>query len=175
MKSLNLSRCALSVCVAAIMFAGCENNGTVSQGNQQSISSHFLPSTRSHIYVRDPRTFSGETFVGKRTHAICQPVADGSIIHFKATGTAAGPFPGTFTARGHYLFSLNVLIFAERFEVTSGSQKISGVGGGPLKPMGYNCKNPSFQVEASYRLKRRSGSGRTSLTVAPHTFDQTFE
>jgi hypothetical protein len=123
----------LSVCAAAAILAAC-------RGSAQ------LPNPAAETPLRDARTakqvsspsfptrervgsdsFSTETLSGS-AEVDCHASFDNST--FSASGTASGPYPGTFAAKGYWGPNPQGYYFAGSFKIRSGASKISGTIGG---------------------------------------------
>ncbi len=120
MNRLSLSRCALSVCVAAILLAGC--------GGSQGLIGQ-LAAAKQDRYGQAPSELSGSevlTASHVRLHTIMCSGPYGEV-RFRTEGMANGPLSGSFTAHGVWTFHfLTSWSFHESFTITSGSSHISG-------------------------------------------------
>jgi hypothetical protein len=76
--------------------------------------------------AQTPSTLSGETLEGAVTEA--EPICFGGSGDFSASGTAAGPYPGTFAETGKVtpIGQGNEVSLTADFTVTSGSTTITG-------------------------------------------------
>lgn len=157
--SLSLDRRALCVFTIGIMLAGC--GGRSDMMNSAALTSPALPLAQSV-----DSKLSGERFHSKKAHSHCS----GYYGAFHASGTAEGPFPGTFTVRGT---ASGPLILLETFKIRSGSKSISGsadsqASGTPT----YGCSRRgklSFDFPILQYKEHRSnvaGSGYASLSGA---------
>ena len=149
MKNLILSPCALSVCVAASLLAGC--------GGPQVLEPSS-PLTQNYIYVHNLGTFSGETFSAKGVHVSCNKT-------FQTSGAASGPFPGTFMLSGEIKFSFNTgFSYSEYFTVKSSSRRISGSVHGGHFQHGL-CGSNSHFLWAGADYKADHTRGKTSVRI----------
>ena len=141
MKKLSRAHYALSVCGTVIMLAGCgEALQSPSPTAQMPFSKGGARDTFGSIIGAAPQRLgpdssANEGFSAPKARIRCHPYfynpSDfGFNTKFRATGTAAGPYPGTFTASGswnyevfHGQFSSN---FQEKFAIRSGSSEIRG-------------------------------------------------
>ncbi len=96
MKTISRVPYALSVCIAAAMLAGCGGstqpsfpNGMEQNATRVALNSVTLPSSASEVLTATDVTVS----------SYC-PTTEGAS--FSASGTATGPYPGTFTASGYW-------------------------------------------------------------------------
>jgi hypothetical protein len=92
---------------------------------------------------------------------------------FSARGTAKGPYPGRFTAKGSWVRVWTILIclpcywkFTESFTITSGSTTISGTISGkgnlPGPPMSHDAFGPAYK---NWGLAYAAGSASGLATV----------
>jgi hypothetical protein len=145
MKAILRVPCALGVCGAAAMLAGCGGssqfpNPTAQAPVRNAISSKRLASPSFAMPERIGANSSGaEVLTGKATLHRCHSYGFEFFRRFsQAHGKATGPYPGTFTASGQWGVSELVINgsvdffwgFSERFIITSGASKISGTIGG---------------------------------------------
>lgn len=119
MKSLNSSRCALCVCAAAILLAGC--------GGSQGLTGQSA-TAKQDGYGRASSELSGSevlTASQVRIHTIeCGSVGD---VSFRTQGKAEGLLPGSFTAKGRWDYRIFLgWGFRELFTITSGSSQVLG-------------------------------------------------
>jgi hypothetical protein len=142
MKKLSRAHYALSVCATVIMLAGCgEALQSPSPTAQMPFSKGGARDTLGSISGAasqrlGPDSSGYEGFSAPKTRIHCHsyfynPYDFGFNAKFRATGTATGPYPGTFTASGSWSYEVNrggqfSSSFQEKFAIRSGSSKISG-------------------------------------------------
>jgi hypothetical protein len=145
MKIVSRRPYALRVCAATAMLAGCGGstqfpNPTAQASAGNAITSKRVASPSFAMPERIGAKASGaEVLTGKASLHRCHSYGFEFFRHFShAYGKATGPYPGTFTASGHWGVSELVINgsvdffwgFSERFIITSGASKISGTIGG---------------------------------------------
>lgn len=121
MRTISPRHCALSVCAAAAMLVDC--------GGPSQFANSDVQAPVSARLTEPPGSPRIELLTGaskghcKRSHSGLFGSCD-----FKASGTATGPYPGTFTAHGAYYFCevYCMWTFEQSFTITSGTAKISG-------------------------------------------------
>jgi hypothetical protein len=135
-------------------------------------------------YIQRDGELEGETLSSRTVSIKCLAIGYQNNLHFKVTGKASGPFPGTFILSGSAFGSVFQPVpyqFSETFSITSGSRSISGSvarTGGTLGHSFWTCRGhgphtPKINFnELIYKLD--SSRGWTSLTYARHNFEQTF-
>jgi hypothetical protein len=182
MNSLNLSRYALSACVAAVLLAGCggsqgfTGNSAAAQpaiARQMGYSLTAMPSLVSPLL-----SLKGETLTATDTHRVCKAFSGNDIsLTFKAFGKASGPFVGTFRVDGDaaYYFERGYRqIFLETFRIISGSRRISG-SAETTDQIALNCHPATLKVATGFSLKHRQRDrGTTDVTFNNHSFSETF-
>ena len=169
----------LSVCATAAILAGCGGpsqlpnpdvqaplNGrrtidVIASASRTAREDSRLDSSRIELLTAEAKGHC------KRSHSGLFGSCD-----FKATGTATGPYPGTFTASGSYYFCevYCMWTFGESFAITSGITKISGTisefgkGFSPTLP----CFLPLHQFTRRWKSEDRGGrAGRSLPREAP--------
>jgi hypothetical protein len=136
----------------------------------------------SPSYIADTGALKGEKFSSPKVSDNCStgagPHGGTKTLTFRVSGTASGPFPGTFSTRGWMVIGFSGAGFHERFNINSGSRMISGgvlVGqnfGFPDCPKYHNV--PFFAKHVSY--KSENSQGITSLRYTKgRGFTQTFK
>lgn len=186
MKSLNLSRWALSLCGVAVLIAGCG-------GSQIGASQNVAPTLplldrnafggSSQSYVADTAALKGEQFSANKVLQSCHQGAGihggTEYLHYKASGNANGPFSGAFVAHGYMLYATN-RGFDEKFQIHSGARTISGhvtVGNGRWGITECNSStgvSKFFAKHVSYKTARSQGKTSFKYTKR-HGFTQTFK
>jgi hypothetical protein len=187
MRTLGFNRYALSVSVAAIMFAGC--GGVTQFPNPVAQTSLGGAGTGFRVASPDfatpqrvgPNSSGAEVLSGtaKVRSGRCRK-SSGSYTHFSAHGKATGPYPGTFTAGGRWAESCLSRVcgwsFNEKFTIKSGVSKvlgtIKGTGGEGWFP---TCT--SFGPEPYYYVQYESkyGSGTVSIeSIQNGVFDESL-
>lgn len=176
MRNLNLSRCALSVCVAALSLAGCsQTNSTLRQANV-GIPPSGMVRTTPHISLPG---VAGPERVGLDASAKEDLIGtavvycgSGVTESFTASGTATGPYAGAFNASGEYHASRGGgAWFQETFTIYSGTLQVSGeipMGGFP-NPPSFAC--PKFgPVVFPYTSDYGSGNAKITIRRRKHAF-----
>lgn len=168
MGTTTLSRYALII-GAALLLSGCA-------GPFGSGSPSFAPQGAVQVAAH---AFAGETFTATAIDAPCLLTPGGPEIQFTASGTASGPFPGTFSASGSVFdFAMrNTITFSETFDVQSGSQTFSGSAtattGIKFSGCPRNSKKDFFIVKgAPYEVDR--SRGKTEVRYDKLQFSESF-
>ena len=180
MIALNRSRYTLSVCVAAVLLAGCGGSQASLAQSATRQSETAGPAGYNGTTGRSITRLSslkGETFTATDLRRRCRP--DGvAKLTFTAIGNATGPLPGTFKSSG-IAHVLNVRGYRGHFKDTfvidsSGVHYGAAIHNGGAFPIG--CSPPNFNVSAKYSLKQGHGdSGTTEVILSDHSFSQTFQ
>jgi len=122
MRLGNLCIGVLSSCAAAASLAGC--------GGSQSLvgsAGAMGVSTASAAQRGSLGSSETESLYTRRVRAKCFESSGGCNCLFRASGTASGPVPGTFTARGDWNATRNSSWkFWETFSITSNSTVVTG-------------------------------------------------
>jgi hypothetical protein len=148
-----------------------------------------------------PDSSGNEGFSAPKTRIRCHsyfynPSDFGFNTKFRATGTATGPYPGTFTASGswgyeafHGQFSSS---FQEKFAIRSGSSKIRGTAiygfghavvmaktramlqrSGVSRATGaFDCKTIGPGFEAFYAINRGGPTGYATIWIRRRGFHE---
>jgi hypothetical protein len=169
MNSLSLSRCALSVCVAGMLLAGC--------GGSQGLigrSATGQPATAKQLGYKLTATDLSSSEVLTASHVRIETgcTVGGGIdtyyAHFRAQGNATGPFAGIFTAKGgwEYVASLggSGYIFHESFTITSGSSQISGRIHSN-KPFTVTCPPRTFGPSTMHYKTNNGHTGKVRVKI----------
>lgn len=179
MGILNLSRFALSICAAVILFAGCGGGsqlpiGQLTNGKQVS---HKVATQKSA--AQRFLSLYGEMFTATGVRRDCHTNGQNyTKVIFKAYGYATGPLPGTFSTHGHgigYYAQGYHLNFRERFTIISSSRHLSGVATSYSFTIG--CRPTILDVTANYSINkhRKRDYGTTSVTLDNRSFSETFQ
>jgi hypothetical protein len=184
MKNLNLSRCGLSVCAAAMLLAGC--GGLIGQApdGQAPIAGQMDSLSMTSSSARPLVSLKGETFTASKVEIqrSC-PYDRGALatqVDFQVQGKANGPEVGTFKVSGSASDEVEHFSFNETFEIISGSRHIHGTAhttqGFEISCRHSDGKDSKFNVNAEYR--RTHGSldrGSTNVLLNKRSFLQTFQ
>jgi hypothetical protein len=170
----NASRALAPIAMfAAALLEGCNSN-SVPFETPTALSAAPNPAGR------DDSRMSNETFASKDASSSC--TGQGSVItgSFHASGIASGPFPGTFTLRGHLSVGLQSLDFHEHFRIVSGSHLISGSAtipdssGSPV----FGCSKRGvlsfYATNLTYETKKPHASGSGYASLSGKQFGETF-
>jgi hypothetical protein len=118
---------ALTTCVAVVVLAGCSGATNVTPAPGNGLSSNSSRSLRATAYGSKPLKHEKhmEGLSGNGTgQGSC------SVVNVNVQGKAKGPYPGTFTgnglAFGHWCVGSHQIRFGGTFNVTSGTNAISG-------------------------------------------------
>lgn len=125
----------LPVACAILVLAGCSNAAQVAPATYPTAggvspvarTSETRVDASSLLRVRSP--ISGEALSGSIIQGSCHHIPYNVKSKFRATGTASGPYPGTFTANGGWLYDdydSVVYNFHEQFTITSGRHILRG-------------------------------------------------
>ena len=158
------------ICAAVAILAGCG-------GSQMSIGQPT--GVQSPTLVRASLSLNGEMFAAKamQVKRNCQ-FGLGSVVEFSAKGTASGPVPGSFTAKGKAYEGMSFFDFHESFTIISGKQRVFGIANArkfvhAVCPIGKN--GGDFEVDdAHYRQKGSQDHGLTSAILRKR-FSQAFQ
>lgn len=182
MKKLSRAQYALSVCATVIMLAGC---GEALQSPSPTAQMPFSKGGARDAFGSisgaasqrlGPDSSGNERFSAPKTRIRCHsyfynPSDFGFNTKFRATGTATGPYPGTFTASGfwnyeflHGQFSSS---FQEKFAIRSGSSKIRGTASAGVGDTGVMAKTRA--------MLQRSGVSRTTAAFDCQTIGPGYE
>jgi hypothetical protein len=152
--------------------------------NAHGFSSESWERGRGEAYRVNPNSkLSGEVLSGTKVrlsypHNVC-PVLDVSIVNFIATGTATGPYPGIFKAKGQWssrpggyrrqpFTGLN-----EHFTIKSGAGIYTGSVAYSNSQHAYgNCT--SISIQAHYRSTRLRAHGTTDVSISTGSFAEEF-
>jgi hypothetical protein len=179
MKTVVQRHCALSVCAAAAIFAGCGGStqfpnptARAPVGNaitsKRVASPSFATPERAGANSSGNEVLTGKAKIIKPCHTVRGPHGGkhGSITSFSAHGNATGPYPGTFTASGSWTVSCNRIFqcfwtFNETFAITSGSSTISGTAGTP----GFGSLSCTMIENLTVPYTSGSVSGNASINI----------
>ncbi len=185
MTITNANRLALSVSAIAAMLTGCGGSQALAPPAKVfpdgASASRFIE-PESMIAGRSPHKFRGETFSGQGSGIIR---CGGGQYHFyevefKNRGTAEGPYPGEFTAKGYWQFNSEVshfFHFHEQFSVVSASHRYSGTvtAGRVVAHKDANCTIAN--ITASYSMPQ-GWKGSVLVDVKkgkPQLFSESFQ
>jgi hypothetical protein len=125
-------------------------------------------------------SLSGEVLTGTDIAGTCPPPGDAGSVPYTASGTATGPYPGTFTETGYWELDLEVLsAFHASYTITSGSTTISGTADYATTTFAA-CDGRMYNEPATYVATVTSPGGTTtdhgtaSVNIAYGSFDQSF-
>lgn len=179
MRALCLSFLGLSTAVAILALNGCG-------GNQ--IAAPSAPRLASPTPTATPLTLVGEEFVGTSIKFSCKTSGGRTkqfeTIRFHVSGTAQGPLPGTFQAKGVAVYALYLsappgfLTLNETFSVTSGAKAFDGTA--TANNVNYYdtvCypKNGGMEIpDISFLFAPAKQKGASTLDLKTATFSQKF-
>ena len=135
MKTISRRHYGLSVCAAAAMLAGCggssqfPNPDVQAPLNGRHTIDVIASASRTALEDSKPDSSRIELLTAEaKGHCKRSPSGLFGSCDFKASGTATGPYPGTFTAKGTYNVCETYCpwFFSESFTITSGTAIISG-------------------------------------------------
>lgn len=175
MSSLNLNRCALSFCVAAILLAACSQASSLPQSNVAvpSLRVEQLAATNSNAASVKMASgpLKGEIFQAKHVHIRCVNPKD-SDASAHTSGHATGPYSGTFDLGASWAWTccnhgVGSEGFGGKFRIFSGSQTIRGTLKSVLDRQKSRCR--SFDDIAIFYQEyiggRRVGGGLADVDV----------
>jgi hypothetical protein len=163
-SSLSLSRHALSVCAAGVLFVGCggPQAPTVTPASiRQSSANRYAQESGSDATIGlYPDAIHRETLHTRHVQTHCGHPTSG----FHAHGVASGPFPGSFTASGTFGEILGHWSFNEKFTIRTRLEALSGTiqGSGSENARQNSCGFDSRGFHLTYMLG--SFSGRAYVT-----------
>jgi hypothetical protein len=125
---------------------------------------------------------SGELLTGTDVAGTCPPPGDAGTVAFTATGTATGPYPGTFTETGYWELDLEILsAFHASFTIVSGSTTVTGTADYTTTASAFAaCDGRAYNVPTSYNVTisaptgTRTNTGTSSVNIVYGSFQQTF-
>jgi hypothetical protein len=186
MRTLGFNRYALSVSVAAIMFAGCggatQFPNPVAQKSLGGAGTRFRNTSPSFATPQrvGPDSSSTEVLAGKaKLIKPCHRAKRGWSTSFSAHGNATGTYPGTFTAIGYWAAydgrtGTGEWILNETFYITSGSSKINGTVLAPgLYGPPFSCKVVK-NLTVPYTSGSLSGNALINI-IQKRDFSETFD
>ena len=195
MELSHRSRCASGICTAApgngarriflaacavVMLAGCSNAAQIGPTPGRTLDAP-IPAVKVDSPTSHPMgsPMSGEVLTATSVHVTCNRTRTYKTRgKFSVSGTASGPYPGTFTAHGRWIlvdwiyglsFGLN-----EYFAISSGKNTFSGrmrqdnnyeFYGSPCKPASSDLK---------YFLENSGWTGSASVHISKHSFREAF-
>ncbi len=171
----------LLLACAVVTLAGCSNAAQIAPTLGRTLDAQIpavkVASPTSH---RLDSPLSGEVFTGSSIHLTCHKGGgspDQVRVKFSVSGTASGPYPGTFTAHGRWGVSggyFEGFGLRESFTISSGKYTFSGriwrwnqyeFFGSPCKPAIKNL---------TYLLKGSGWTGSASAEISKKSFSETF-
>lgn len=122
-----------------------------------------------------PASLAGESFAGTDVlTGQCPPPGDAGSLPFTASGTASGPYPGTFTETGYWELDLEVLsAFHSSFTITSGATTVTGSTDFTVGTAFAACDGRAYSVPTQYTGMVTDASG-TSPVSGPSTVDISY-
>lgn len=159
---------ALSLCALIALLAGCNNGGSQLTSPSGLIPQKAtLPSLNVDRLIRTTGRIGTETMTASKVRGTCQFEGLRDYVDFVASGSATGPYPGSFdstiqtSVSGCPAHQHGTAVFFESFNVTSGPWFISGetAKSGPGFLATYTC---------SFRTCSQLGAS------SPWTYDATF-
>jgi hypothetical protein len=123
-------------------------------------------------------SLSGEVLKGTDVlTGVCPPPGDAGSLPYTASGTASGPYPGTFTETGYWELDLEVLsAFHASYTITSGSTTITGTADYAASAFAA-CDGRMYNELASYAASisgTATDSGTSTVNISYGSFDQSF-
>lgn len=117
-------------------------------------------------------SLAGESFAGTDiVTSSCPPPGDAGSLPFTASGTASGPYPGTFTETGYWELDLEVLsAFHSTFTITSGATTVTGTTDFTVGSPFAACDGRAYAVPTHY-TGTATGPGGTSTVSGSSTVD----
>ncbi len=164
---------SLSLAFAAIattMLAGCggqPNGFPASPG--ASYSRHAVPDG----------LLEGESFSSTTASSTCRLDKTGAIHGtFKASGSASGPFPGSFSQSGR-IVPHNGYVFSSHFSLQSGSNSFTGDmrylwSGGGVATCSGGALSFTFSHGIKYHVRHRHTGGLAAPKLDGSTFAESF-
>ncbi len=171
MKTISRVPYALSVCIVGAMLAGCGGSTQFPNPAAQTPVGNAITSKRAASPSFTTPRVGSDSSSTERLIGIaklkCRYESDIPTTSFRASGTATGPYPGTFTAKGGWWFynSLQGLIWAfhESFTIRSRTSTVSGTffpgtEGGGRTPW---CRR--FVNSVPYTSGSKTGNARVNI------------
>lgn len=183
----NAPRILLLACAVGTL-ASCSNAAPISPVPDRAGSRLALDAQIPALKVDSPTShpmgspMSGEVLTGSSVHLTCHK-GDGktNLIargKFTASGTASGPYPGTFTARGRWAVTggyFEGFGLRESFTVSSGASTFSGRMWvfNDYTFLGHPCK-PVFR-DLTYLLNSSGWTGSATAEISKKSLSETFQ
>ena len=181
MKAISPAHYAVIVCAAIITLGGCGGSAQFPNPTAQAAlgSARRMDRAESPNYTAPEHvgadSSSSETIKGSATVA-CGPPPPGRGDFAVKGGTATGPYPGTFRAKGIFTNKGGVggsWYFDESFTIKSGSSRISGTISGSGKKGVASC--PTFGPHVLHYATTSGHKGKAQITIIqPSGFNETL-
>ena len=171
-------RILLAACAVAVL-AGCSNAAQIAPIPGRTLDAR-IPAVKVDSPTSHPMDspMSGEVLTGSSVHGTCHG-GGGDLVargKFSASGTASGPYPGTFTAHGTWTVHsgyFNGFALHESFTISSGKHTFSGrmwvensyFIGSPCKPAIHDL---------TYLLHSRGWTGNAIANISKKSVSETF-
>lgn len=178
MKNISQAiRNALWLSAAVAILGGCSAStqslnpvGQAPLGISRALDQHASPRVDSERV--EPNAKRLEMFSGGKIHIRCNHHANSPTdCKFRTIvpGTAAGPYPGTFTAWGQWISGLNVgHSFVEDFTISSGSTQVTG-------SIAFHSFSGEGGPEGTYQYESSVGDGTAQVqAIAKKNLQETF-
>ena len=161
------------VAVALSVLAGCGSQSDVPAGLRQATAGDRA----LHVGV-----FHGESFSSAAAQSSCGTDKSGHLVgKFKASGSAGGPFPGSFVQGGKIVPKTDngsfYYLWASRFRVKSGSQVVGGYENARYSAFPASCSSGEliFSLEAHYHIGRYRTGGEAFPSLSGAAFSESFQ
>jgi hypothetical protein len=179
---MKLGIASVTATVLLLVFGGC-SEGVQSTTNPTAVKAQ--PEGSNFHYTAGPAyKITGEIFTGNLVHLHVISCSGTGHVTFRATGTTAGPYPGTFTSTGHWIWGAGdhavTWYFFQRVTIVSATTTIYGyifghgrTGDNPAGCSGFRS-NPFEGGPLKYRIPA-FGRGTASADISQSYLNESLD